>query len=146
MNRKQDGMTLIEVILAITLLSMVMLTFAYVFIQFQQVTTNNGDRLTALQLAQKRLSDVLENLPNDPGKNVQSPTAEPSHTNYTVHDGADTATIDHGTYQTYVYVIAKDNDGKQMVVVRTYYSNTNYVELYNYSTTSSSQGASENDH
>ncbi|GAY78568.1 hypothetical protein NBRC111894_4122 [Sporolactobacillus inulinus] len=53
MNRKQAGMTLIEVIAAIALLSIVILSFAYVFIQSQQVTTNNGDRLTALQLAQK---------------------------------------------------------------------------------------------
>lgn len=141
MNRKQDGMTLIEVILAITLLSMVILTFAYVFIQFQQVTTNNGDRLTALQLAQKRLSDVLsmDQLPAKPGTEVSSPTFAPDHTSYIIHDQDN-----QENYQTYVYVLT-ESDGNQPIVVRTYYSDSKYVELYNYYATSSSQGASGND-
>ncbi|MCQ2008505.1 MAG: type II secretion system protein [Sporolactobacillus sp.] len=136
MNRKQDGMTLIEVIAAITLLSIVILSFAYVFIQSQQVTTGNGSKLTALQLAQKKLSDILDgsSLPADPGSSQSSPTAVPSNTKYTIHSSS--STVGNATYETYVYVLNKDSDENQPIVVRTYYNNTNYVELYNYYTTS----------
>lgn len=134
MNRKQDGMTLIEVIAAITLLSIVILAFAYVFIQSQQVTTSNGSKLTALQLAQKKLSDILDDssLPADPGASPSSPTAVPSNSKYWIHSSS--STIGNATYETYVYVLDADN-GNQPIVVRTYYNDTKYVELYNYYTT-----------
>lgn len=134
MNRKQDGMTLIEVIAAITLLSIVILAFAYVFIQSQQVTTSNGSKLTALQLAQKRLSDVLNanKPPQDLGTTVASPTEKPDNTQFTIHSSSDQ--VDHTTYETYVYRL-NDSDGNIPIVVRTYYNDTKYVELYNYYTT-----------
>ncbi|QAA24054.1 type II secretion system protein [Sporolactobacillus terrae] len=133
-------MTLIEVIAAITLLSIVILTFAYVFIQSQQVTTDNGDRLTALQLAQKRLSDALNDpgLPSKPDVSNTSdapPSPNPGDQDQRdkiIHTDSDNDTLDHQTYKSYVYLFNEDSDGKQMIVVRTYYNSSKYVELYNY--------------
>ncbi|WP_231516873.1 type II secretion system protein [Sporolactobacillus terrae] len=137
MNQKQAGMTLIEVIAAIALLSIVILTFAYVFIQSQQVTTNNGDRLNALQLAQKELSQVLsaETPPVNSGSTVSSPTASPLHTDFTIKVPDEQNSI----YKTYVYVLNKGSEDDQLlpIVVRTYYNDTKYVELYNYYTITS---------
>lgn len=134
MNVKQDGMTLIEVIAAIALLSVVILTFAYVFIQSQQVTTDNGSKLTALQLAQKKLSEVLESdrLPDKPSSTMPSPTAVPEDTDYFIKSN------DAGQpneYDTYVYILKAVGTGPVPVVVRTYYDGPKYVELYNYYTT-----------
>jgi prepilin-type N-terminal cleavage/methylation domain-containing protein len=143
MNRKQAGMTLIEVIAAIALLSIVILSFAYVFIQSQQVTTNNGDRLTALQLAQKRLSDALDDpdLTEKPDVTNTSapPRPNPGDANLVkiIHAESDNDTIDHTTYKSYVYLFKEDSDEKRMIVVRTYYNGTKYVELYNYYTITS---------
>lgn len=134
MNLKQSGMTLIEVIAAIALLSVMILTFAYVFIQSQQVTTDNGAKLTALQLTQKKLSEVLGagTLPGKSPSAPTSPTAAPGNTDYFIE--SNDPGLPNG-YDTYVYILKTiGGTGAIPVVVRTYYG-TKYVELYNYYTT-----------
>lgn len=132
MNRKQAGMTLIEVIVSIALLSLVILTFAYVFIQSQSATTDNGTRQTALQLAQRHLSDVLsgDSLPA-PAASQPVPPSSPSNVDHYKYDGNEK--IGDTSFDTYVFIL-KPTDGNQPVVVRTFYG-TKYVELYNYYTT-----------
>lgn len=136
MNLKQSGMTLIEVIAAIALLSVVLLAFAYVFIQNQQITTDNGTKLTASQLTQKKLSEVLGagTLPGKSSSAAASPTAVPENTDYFIE--SNDPGLPNG-YDTYVYILKTiDGSGLIPIVVRTYYG-TKYVELYNYYTTNS---------
>jgi prepilin-type N-terminal cleavage/methylation domain len=133
MYHRQDGMTLIEVILSITLLSLVLLTFAYVFIQSQMATTSTGTKQTALQLAQKHLSDILsgDSLPAS-GSSLPAPPSSPQNVDRFTYSGKET--IGNASYDTFIFILNKDDSGNQTVVVRTFYG-TKYVELYNYYTT-----------
>jgi prepilin-type N-terminal cleavage/methylation domain-containing protein len=133
MYRRQKGMTLIEVVLSMTLLSLVILTFAYVFIQSQAATTDNGTRQTALQLAQKHLSAVLSGsrLP-EPAASQPSPPSSPQNVAHYRYEGSET--VGDASYKTFVFVLNKDEDQNQPVVIRTFYG-AKYVELYNYYTT-----------
>lgn len=133
MYHRQEGMTLIEVILSITLLSLVILTFAYVFIQSQAATTDNGTKQTALQLAQKYLSGVLSgnSLPA-PSASQPAPPSSPQNVKQYRYEGSDT--VGNASYETFAFVLNKDEDQNQPVVIRTFYG-AKYVELYNYYTT-----------
>ncbi|GAY78569.1 hypothetical protein NBRC111894_4123 [Sporolactobacillus inulinus] len=76
-----------------------------------------------------------ETPPVNSGSTVSSPTASPLHTDFTIKVPDEQNSI----YKTYVYVLKKGSDDDQLlpIVVRTYYNDTKYVELYNYYTITS---------
>lgn len=131
---KNSGMTLIEVLASVTLLSIIILTFSYVFIQSQMVTTRNGGRLTALQLAQKELSSCLTLEEGDYPENARTDVENtPEHPDnwvflYLIENGADSS------FKTYVFEDHPENsEGDPMYIVRTYYGEqSRFVELYNF--------------
>jgi prepilin-type N-terminal cleavage/methylation domain-containing protein len=137
MAHHQDGMTLIEVIASIALLSVVILTFAYVFIQSQQFTTMNGDRQTALQLAQKKLSETLAG--PLPEQNTSEVPFNPDVPDSWIR--IDYRQEPNSAYRTFTFKKLPDSPESDpgrplMIMVRTYYDREHhYIELYNYYTT-----------
>ena len=62
-KRGEKGFTLIEVLLSVTLLAIVLMTFFSFFVQGGKMTAANADKLAAVHLAHKYLEEYV-NLPN----------------------------------------------------------------------------------
>ncbi|MTT31745.1 prepilin-type N-terminal cleavage/methylation domain-containing protein [Terrilactibacillus sp. BCM23-1] len=135
MTCNDKGMTLIEILAAITLLSVVLISFASFFIQSGRVTTFNGVKSTALQLAQNQISKTTYagSTLGCSTQSISSPTPVPQGSKCIVNLTKQVS--DNHTYQLYTYLLEPSNNTNlSTYVVRSYYSNTNYVELYNYYT------------
>lgn len=135
---KNKGFTLIEVLAAITLLSLVLLTFASSFIQGQQITTNNGVRQTALEIGQQELSKILSDGDSghaSSGLNATTLSLNNLPSGYSYYQDGSSLIMNKGTYQIFVFLqnSASSRD-PEMVVVRVYYGELNsnkYIEVYN---------------
>ncbi|WP_141603889.1 type IV pilus modification PilV family protein [Terrilactibacillus laevilacticus] len=135
MTYNDKGMTLIEILAAITLLSVVLISFASFFIQGSRVTSFNGVKSTALQLAQDQISKITyaQSAPGCPAQSISSPTSTPIGHQCIVNH-TEQVSGNH-TYQLYTYLLEPSNNAHLPIfVVRSYYNHTNYVELYNYYT------------
>ncbi len=130
MLKSEKGMTLIEILASVIIITVVLTTFFSFFIQNHIHTALNGEKYTATQLAEQKLSNVLQ-LPED---NMLShhcpapPDLAPQH--IACNDFNDT--IGNRSYHTYVFVQEKDKTGLYMVISRSYYKKDSYAELYNY--------------
>lgn len=130
MLKSEKGMTLIEVLASIVIISVVLTTFFAFFIQSHINTAMNSDKLTASQLSEAKLSTILRSTDSDVLHHSCSlptgtATVHLSCFDYTSHIGK-------SVYHTYVFIQAKDDSGLYPVISRTYYRAGNYTELYNY--------------
>lgn len=58
--KKQNGMTLVELLAAIALLGIVLFTFMSIFTQSAKFSAHNQETLTAVQIAEQVVSDVRD--------------------------------------------------------------------------------------
>ncbi|RBW71585.1 type IV pilus modification PilV family protein [Bacillus taeanensis] len=61
-NKKEDGFTLLEVLLSLSILSIVLLTFSGLFLQSTFFSSKNEDHLAAVHLAPEVLIEVKQTL------------------------------------------------------------------------------------
>ncbi|CAM3097124.1 prepilin-type N-terminal cleavage/methylation domain-containing protein [Sporolactobacillus spathodeae] len=142
---KNKGFTLVEVLAAITLLSLVIVAFSLSLVQAQQVVTNNGLRQTAMQIAQKEIAKAAKNQ-LDMSQLTEVATEnkpEQSIDGYNCLFDSDASTSQNGgTYKVYLYLKSDEDSGSSSndsslvtevspMVVQVYYSPENYVEVYN---------------
>lgn len=130
-HKKNKGFTLVEVLAAITLLSVIFVGFSSAF-SFQMKTSSlNSNKLTAQNMSLEELNNVLSQQTLNLSNNYSSiPTNSPANF---VSCTEKTTTVNGRDYDTYIYVLDKgtSEDSKQ-IIVRTYYSSDSYVELSDY--------------
>src|SRR4051794_9836701 len=119
MLKSEKGLTLIEILASITIITVVLTTFFSFFIQNHIHTTINGEKFTATQLAQQKLAEVLQ----IPEKNILTHHCSvpqgrtfPHQTCYNF-----TEKIGRNSYDTYVFVQKEDSSGLYPVISRTFY-------------------------
>jgi prepilin-type N-terminal cleavage/methylation domain-containing protein len=131
---KNSGMTLIEVLASIAILSIILIGFGSVFTLNAKHTGTNDSRLTAQNLAEKEMNEAL----SKPNLNTEElctdkPANAPEHTGCQKSE----VEIAKHTYATYIFTRNSAPDALPTIIVRTYYNENNYVELYDYYTTNS---------
>ncbi|MFT8391489.1 MAG: prepilin-type N-terminal cleavage/methylation domain-containing protein [Sporolactobacillus sp.] len=144
-HKKNKGFTLVEVLAAITLLSLVIIGFSAMLIQAQQVVTNNGLRQTAMQIAEKELAAVSKNqidvtqLANVSSDNLP---AHPVAGYNCLYDANAAITQNGGNVKVYLFLKSDGSSGAgsgtsdaitetSPMVVQVYYTDDDYVEVYN---------------
>jgi prepilin-type N-terminal cleavage/methylation domain-containing protein len=132
MLKSEKGMTLIEILASVTIITVVLTTFFSFFIQNRFHTGLNGQKFAAEQLAQQKLSNVLQLPEENVLSHHCSAPPEISRLPLACFDFKDK--IGGHTYRTYVFVEKKDTTGLHLVISRAYYKKDNYTELYNYYT------------
>ncbi|MFT8870909.1 MAG: prepilin-type N-terminal cleavage/methylation domain-containing protein [Sporolactobacillus sp.] len=145
---KKKGFTLVEVLAAVTLFTLVLIAFSSSLIQGQQFVTANGVRQTALQLAKQEMNSVLAYKGDTGSLNLNAVSNAPALFNnnlpsgYTYYAAPLPTVQNNGSFHLYVFLQqqsasssgAPSTAAPQMVVVRCYYGNeasANYVEIYN---------------
>lgn len=58
MQNNQKGLTLVEILAAITILSIVLLTFSSLFLQSSKFTNSNKDRLSEIEVAEEIVGTI----------------------------------------------------------------------------------------
>ena len=72
---KQDGISLVEVIASLLLISIILLSFYPLFITTKNISNSNIERLVAVNLADA----TLDRLKMDPYSYIENPTTDPPY-------------------------------------------------------------------
>lgn len=133
-KRGEKGFTLIEVLLSVTLLAIVLMTFFSFFVQGGKMTAANADKLAAVHLAHKYLEEYV-NLPGGTGEDLLSATCSPPPDSPADLIGCKALApveMNGHTYKIWLFVQdAGELPGYYPVIVRAYYG-THYVETFGY--------------
>ncbi|MFT8362032.1 MAG: type II secretion system protein [Sporolactobacillus sp.] len=143
-HKKNSGFTLIEVLAAMVLLTLLITVFSISFIQSRQTVTNNGIRQTAMTIAQSQVKTVLNDGNTDFLSHYHLVNAPPagaptdSHYTYSCYQPNSEASItaNHSQFWSYVFLQMDGSTGERTgeFTVQVYYGQStghSYVELYN---------------
>ncbi len=117
--RNNRGFTLVEILISIIILGVILTGFFQFFIFSQQTTTKNQDKLVAINVAQKALEQIKEDVRSSaPVNDSFWEIAHPDNTIvYPKNYGPISESIDGQTYHITVTVDTQLDNGLHMVTV-----------------------------